>query len=269
MSWLAHTAWTGADLFHSEFLPSGLSREMSSYLQLIETGRESSVLPANPSLPVLPFCMTPCLTSGGRETKEGGSSRTAGTFSSLVSDFDYLIGKQKELLSCHIQRVLAKWSRLPKLLSAVTAAGSCLLWMLTPGEPALSLSERCQWGFLLALGSETGLCAITQESMGEKALFEYEVFKPKAEGWEQPISNLIFALAQAPHETPCCSWVSEMLLVEQVYMALSSDQLENDCNTIVKTRNNSNLLELLSPTAPKATQICQWSPSPSKFKETG
>lgn len=65
-----------------------------------------------------------------------------GTFSSLVSDFDYLIGKQKEVLSCHLQSVLAKCSRLPMLLSTGTAAGSCSLWVLTPGEPAFAPSEK-------------------------------------------------------------------------------------------------------------------------------
>lgn len=70
--------------------------------------------------------------------------------------------------------------------------------------------------------------------MGGQPIFRCGVFKPKAGGWEQPISNLTFALAQRPQETPRCSQISEVPLVEQVYAVLSSDQLENDCNTVIK-----------------------------------
>lgn len=141
-SWLAHTAWTTADLFHSEFLPSGgLPKGMKSNLQLRGMGGESSSAASQPSTP----CMSlphHLLISGGRGAKDSGSRPTIGTFSSLVSDFDYLIGKQKEVLSCHLQSVLAKCSRLPMLLSTGTAAGSCSLWVLTPGEPAFAPSEK-------------------------------------------------------------------------------------------------------------------------------
>lgn len=36
---------------------------------------------------------------------------------------------------------------------------------------------------------------------------------------------------------PRCSRVAQVLLAEQVYVVLSSDQLENDCNVVIKTRN--------------------------------
>lgn len=49
VSWLAHTAWMGADLFHSEFLPS-IPKGMNSDLQVIGTGGESSIQCCQPAL---------------------------------------------------------------------------------------------------------------------------------------------------------------------------------------------------------------------------
>lgn len=95
--------------------------------------------------------------------EDGGSRHTTGTFSSLVSDFDYLVGKQKEMLSCHLQR-------LRMLLSTGTAAGSCLLWALTPGELAFALSERDQLTFLLPLRYETWR-VLSLSKVSEERLF--------------------------------------------------------------------------------------------------
>lgn len=56
VSWLAHTAWTGADLFHSEFPPSGaLPTGMNSDLQLTGTGGESSNTASQPFAPYIPL----------------------------------------------------------------------------------------------------------------------------------------------------------------------------------------------------------------------
>lgn len=50
VSRLAHTAWTAADLFHSEFLPSGgLPKGMKSNLRLTGMGGESSSAASQPS----------------------------------------------------------------------------------------------------------------------------------------------------------------------------------------------------------------------------
>lgn len=72
-----------------------------------------------------------------------------------------------------------------------------------------------------------------------KAPFQAWGVHPEAGVWEQPINKLTFTLARRP-ETPGCSQVSG-----QGYAVLPSDQREND--------GNANLLELQSPTAPKAT----------------
>lgn len=60
MSWLKHTAWTGAGSFHSEFLPArGLSKGMNLDLQLIETEEESSSNAIQPFTPKSPLMHHP------------------------------------------------------------------------------------------------------------------------------------------------------------------------------------------------------------------
>ena len=55
-SWLAHTAGTGADLLHSEFLPSeGLPKGTNSDLQLTEMGGQSSSTASQPFTPYIPL----------------------------------------------------------------------------------------------------------------------------------------------------------------------------------------------------------------------
>lgn len=143
VSWLTHTAWTRVDLFHFNFLSTFKRTPQGDKFWPVHGDRIKKLqLPACPSLPIFPFCITRWLISGGRGAMDGGSRATAGTFSSLVSDFDYLIGKQKEVLSYHLQSVLANRSRLSTLLRTGTAAGSRSLWELTHGELAFALSER-------------------------------------------------------------------------------------------------------------------------------
>lgn len=98
VSWLKHTAWTGEGSFHSEFLPSReLPTGMNSDLQLIGTEEESSsnaIQPFTPSSP--PDASSTAWISWGTGVKDGGSRLTAGPCSSLVSDFDYLIGNKRK-----------------------------------------------------------------------------------------------------------------------------------------------------------------------------
>lgn len=189
------------------------------------------MLPASPSLPIFPLSIIFYLTFGGRGAKDRCSRPTA--CPSFVSDLYDLIGNQKEVLSCHLQSILAEPSRTLMLPSTANAAGSCPLWMLTPGFCSF-------WKLLLEIPAgirvwNMVVCYHWAKSGRKAPLW---VFKLTQGIWEQPISSLMFGLPWRPHDLLCCNLVSEILLVEHLYMDLFSDQLENSYNMVTEPRNN-------------------------------
>lgn len=163
-------------------------------------------MPTSPSLPTAPL-MPGFLVVEASKTVALGTLQVPANLYRILT----IWSKTKGALSCHLQSVLAKRLRLPMLLTLNTgaAAGSCSLWVLAPRELGFVLSESSQQRFLLALGYETQLCGIAEQSMGAKPLFKCGVLPPKAGVWEQAINKLTFTLAQRPHETSGRSQVSE------------------------------------------------------------
>lgn len=145
--------------------------------------------------------------------------------------------KQKEVLSCDLQSVLAKRPRLPMPLTLNTGAvaGSCSLWGLAPREMGLVLSESCQQRFLLAPGYETQLCGITEQE--ESPLSSVGCSYPKQGCVSSPETNWP-SLLHRDHMRPQAA-------LRLLSRAMPQTSWKNDCN--------ENLLELQSPTAPKAT----------------
>lgn len=154
---------------------------------------------------------------------------SAGTFSSLVSDFDYLIGKPKEVLSCLFQSTMRKRLRLVTvlccqiqlLLMGAACCGCCSL------ETQLVLSERyCEW-FRLELLHETWLkpllCPTTEQGAAGEPIFGCGVLKPQAAAG----CHLSLAPAQWLCGSSRCSQVSEVLSVAWAQTVPSSGQLDS------------------------------------------
>lgn len=69
------------------------------------------------------------------------------------------------------------------ILDTGAATGSCSLWVLASRELGFVLSESYQQRFLLALGFETQLYGIAEQSVGGKPLFKCGVLTHKAGVW--------------------------------------------------------------------------------------
>lgn len=169
---------------------------------------EAPALPANPSLPIFPFCIICFLDFGGRETKAGGSRPTAGTFSSLASNSDYLNGKQRSAklspLKCpgHVVQVTNTtgyhWASCT--VGADTwGAGFSSFWKVSPGIPA---------------GMKHG-CVLSLTQVGQESPFlGMGCLNPKQRDGSSPKATSPSVLHR-DHMRPCaalgflrCSWLS-------------------------------------------------------------
>lgn len=228
VSWLKHTAWTGEGSLHSEFLPS---RELPTGIIVTcspQGQKKVPAMPPSPSLPTVPLMHHPLpgilVAQVSRMEALGSLQVHVHLWYLILTDW-----KQKGVLSCHLQSVLAKRPSLPMPLTLNTGAvaGSCSLWVLAPREMGSVPSESCQQTLLLAPGYEMQLCGITEQRVGGNPPLKCGVLTPKAGVCEQPTNKLTFTLAQRPQAAP-----------RLLSRAMPQTSWKNDCN--------ANLLQLQS-----------------------
>lgn len=150
--------------------------------------------------------------------------------------------KQKEVLSCHVQSVLAKRPRLPMplILNTGAAVGSCSLWVLASRELAFVLSESYQQRLLLALGYETQMWLLLSRTWEQSPFPSVGCSCPK-QGCRSSLQTNWPLLLHRDHKTPQAA----LRFLSRAMQSFPQTNWKNDCN--------ANLLELQSPTAPKAT----------------